>query len=122
MFYTGSNITTWLFYYKQANSMNIDRLVFAIAGSFILLSIALSQLHSEYWLFFTGFVGLGVWRQNRLCVQLRVRLEERDRSVPPKHFKLWRKITRQGNKAYVYWPSLLGVLCHVFSFLHYLYS
>ena len=40
--------------------MNIDRLVFAIAGSFILLSIALSQLHSEYWLFFTGFVGLNM--------------------------------------------------------------
>ncbi len=40
--------------------MNTDRLVFAIAGSFILLSIALSQLHSEYWLFFTGFVGLNM--------------------------------------------------------------
>lgn len=37
--------------------MNIDRLVFAIAGSFILLSLALSQLHSIYWLWFTAFVG-----------------------------------------------------------------
>ncbi|MCK9505324.1 MAG: DUF2892 domain-containing protein [Porticoccaceae bacterium] len=37
--------------------MNIDRLVFAIAGSFILLSLLLSQLHSIYWLWFTAFVG-----------------------------------------------------------------
>lgn len=37
--------------------MNIDRLVFAIAGSFILISLALSQLHSIYWLWFTAFVG-----------------------------------------------------------------
>ena len=37
--------------------MNVDRLVFAIAGLFILLSLALSQLHSVYWLWFTAFVG-----------------------------------------------------------------
>ncbi len=37
--------------------MNIDRLVFAVAGSFILLSLLLSQLHSLYWLWFTAFVG-----------------------------------------------------------------
>lgn len=37
--------------------MNVDRWVLAIAGSFILLSLALSQLHSSYWLLFTGFVG-----------------------------------------------------------------
>jgi hypothetical protein len=37
--------------------MNIDRLVFAIAGIFILASLALSQLHSAYWLWFTAFVG-----------------------------------------------------------------
>ena len=37
--------------------MNIDRLVFAIAGSFILVSLVLSQLHSAYWLWFTAFVG-----------------------------------------------------------------
>jgi Inner membrane protein YgaP-like, transmembrane domain len=40
--------------------MNIDRLVFAIAGSFILLSLALSQLHSMYWLGFTAFVGINM--------------------------------------------------------------
>lgn len=37
--------------------MNVDRLVFAIAGCFILLSLALSQLHSVNWLWFTAFVG-----------------------------------------------------------------
>lgn len=37
--------------------MNIDRLIFAIAGSFILISLGLSQLHSVYWLWFTAFVG-----------------------------------------------------------------
>ena len=37
--------------------MNIDRLVFAVAGGFILLSVILSQVHSIYWLFFTVFVG-----------------------------------------------------------------
>ena len=37
--------------------MSIDRLVFAFAGLFILISLALSQLHSIYWLWFTAFVG-----------------------------------------------------------------
>ena len=42
---------------KKEITMNIDRLVFAAAGSFILLSIILSQVHSPYWLYFTAFVG-----------------------------------------------------------------
>jgi hypothetical protein len=37
--------------------MNIDRLVYAVAGSFILVSVILSQIHSPYWLYFTAFVG-----------------------------------------------------------------
>lgn len=37
--------------------MSIDRLVLAFAGSFILVSLVLSQLHSPYWLWFTAFVG-----------------------------------------------------------------
>ncbi|RFF30824.1 YgaP family membrane protein [Wenzhouxiangella sediminis] len=40
--------------------MNIDRLVFAFAGFMILLSLALSQLHSVYWLLLTTFVGLNM--------------------------------------------------------------
>ena len=37
--------------------MSIDRAVMAFAGLMILLSLALSQLHSPYWLWFTAFVG-----------------------------------------------------------------
>ena len=37
--------------------MNIDRLVSAVAGSFILISLLLSRFHSPYWLWFTAFVG-----------------------------------------------------------------
>lgn len=36
---------------------NIDRLVFRIAGTFVLLSLALAHFHSPYWLWFTAFVG-----------------------------------------------------------------
>lgn len=36
---------------------NIDKLVMRFAGLFILLSLALSQLHHENWLWFTAFVG-----------------------------------------------------------------
>jgi hypothetical protein len=37
--------------------MTIDRLVLVFAGSFILISLLLSQIHSSYWLLFTAFVG-----------------------------------------------------------------
>ncbi|RLA19418.1 MAG: DUF2892 domain-containing protein [Gammaproteobacteria bacterium] len=37
--------------------MTIDRMVFAFAGMFILLSVLLSHLHSPNWLWFTVFVG-----------------------------------------------------------------
>ena len=37
--------------------MSIDRLVIAIAGSFILISLLLAHFYSEYWLWFTAFVG-----------------------------------------------------------------
>jgi len=37
--------------------MTIDRVVFAVAGSFILISLLLAHYHSEYWLWFTAFVG-----------------------------------------------------------------
>jgi len=37
--------------------MNIDKLVFCIAGSFVLISLFLSWAHSSYWLLFTTFVG-----------------------------------------------------------------
>ena len=37
--------------------MPIDRLVMAFAGLVILVTLALSQVHSVYWLWFTAFVG-----------------------------------------------------------------
>lgn len=37
--------------------MTIDRMILAIAGSFILISTALSVLHHPIWLWFTAFVG-----------------------------------------------------------------
>ena len=40
--------------------MTIDRRLRLIAGVFIILSLVLSQVHSVYWLYFTGFVGLNL--------------------------------------------------------------
>jgi len=37
--------------------MTLDRMVLAFAGSFILISLLLSVVHSPYWLWFTAFVG-----------------------------------------------------------------
>jgi hypothetical protein len=41
-------------------SMNRERAVRAIAGSFVLLSLALGHLYSPYWHLFTAFVGLNL--------------------------------------------------------------
>lgn len=37
--------------------MNVDQLVFRIAGIFILISLVLAYFHSLYWLWFTALVG-----------------------------------------------------------------
>ena len=37
--------------------MTIDRIVLAVAGGFILISLLLAHFHSENWLWFTAFVG-----------------------------------------------------------------
>lgn len=42
--------------------MSIDRIVMAFAGAMILISILLSLLHSQYWLFFTAFVGANLFQ------------------------------------------------------------
>jgi len=42
--------------------MSIERMVLAFAGSFILISLALAQIHSPYWLFFTAFVGVNLFQ------------------------------------------------------------
>jgi hypothetical protein len=40
--------------------MSIDRIVLAFAGSVILISLALSQLHNIHWLWLTAFVGFNM--------------------------------------------------------------
>lgn len=40
--------------------MKMQQWIRAIAGTFILLSLALSLVHSQSWLFFTAFVGLNL--------------------------------------------------------------
>jgi hypothetical protein len=40
--------------------MTIDRVVMAFAGTVILVSLALAQLHSLYWLLLTAFAGLNL--------------------------------------------------------------
>ena len=42
--------------------MNVDRIVLAVAGSFILLSLVLAHYHSELWLWFTDFVGVNLFQ------------------------------------------------------------
>ena len=42
--------------------MTLERWIRLIAGTFIMVSLALSQLHSPYWLFFTAFVGLNLFQ------------------------------------------------------------
>lgn len=40
--------------------MTIENKIRAFAGTFILASLILSQVHSNYWLFFTAFVGVNL--------------------------------------------------------------
>lgn len=42
--------------------MHLERLLRIIAGTFILLSLGLSQVHSPHWLWFTAFVGLNLFQ------------------------------------------------------------
>ena len=43
---------------------SIDQWVFRFAGLFVLASLALSQLHSVYWLWFTAFVGANMFQSS----------------------------------------------------------
>ncbi len=40
--------------------MRIERYLRLIAGVFVLVSLVLARVHSEYWLLFTAFVGLNL--------------------------------------------------------------
>jgi len=42
--------------------MALERWIRLIAGTFILLGLALSQIHSVYWLWFTAFVGANLFQ------------------------------------------------------------
>ncbi|CAH1188985.1 Sulfurtransferase [Candidatus Nitrotoga sp. BS] len=42
--------------------MNIDRMVIAFAGVMILVSLLLSQLHSDYWLWLTAFFAANLFQ------------------------------------------------------------
>ena len=42
--------------------MSIDRIVLAVAGLFIMISVALAHYHHPYWLFFTAFVALNLFQ------------------------------------------------------------
>ncbi len=42
--------------------MTLERWIRLIAGTFILGSLLLSQVHSPYWLLFTTFVGLNLFQ------------------------------------------------------------
>jgi len=62
--------------------MCMERWVRLAAGSFVLISLALAQVHSVYWLLFTAFVGLNLLQSSltRWCL-----LEDilRKLGVPP---------------------------------------
>ena len=49
--------------------MNIDRVVMAFAGTMVLASIVLSQIHSSNWLWLTAFVGANLLQSGftRFC-------------------------------------------------------
>lgn len=42
--------------------MYVDDFLRLLAGFFVLLSLLLSVIHSEYWLLFTAFVGLNLFQ------------------------------------------------------------
>ncbi len=42
--------------------MNIDRMVFAVAGGMILFSVIMAVFHSIYWLWFTAFIGANLFQ------------------------------------------------------------
>ncbi len=42
--------------------MTVNRYLRLVAGFFVLVTLALSQLHSPAWLWFTAFVGLNLFQ------------------------------------------------------------
>ncbi len=50
--------------------MILEQWIRLIAGTFIMVSLALSQIHSVYWLWFTAFVGANLFQSalTRWCL------------------------------------------------------
>jgi len=44
--------------------MTIERIVSAVAGAMVFLSVVLSFYHSPYWLYFTAFVGFNLFQSS----------------------------------------------------------
>jgi hypothetical protein len=42
--------------------MSIDRIVLAVAGLFVFVSVTLGVYHHPYWFFFTAFVGFNLFQ------------------------------------------------------------
>ena len=42
--------------------MTIERTLRLIAGTFVIISVALAHWHSPYWLWFTAFIGLNLFQ------------------------------------------------------------
>ena len=42
--------------------MTMNNMIRVIAGAFIVISLALGQFHSPYWLLFTAFVGVNLFQ------------------------------------------------------------
>ena len=55
-------MTTQTLASPQDGSATVDQWVFRLAGLFILASLALSQMHSVNWLWFTAFVGANMFQ------------------------------------------------------------
>ena len=55
-------MTTQTLASPQGGSATVDQWVFRLAGLFVLASLALSQMHSVNWLWFTAFVGANMFQ------------------------------------------------------------
>ena len=42
--------------------MNIDKIVFAVAGGMVFFSVIMAVFHSIYWLWFTAFIGANLFQ------------------------------------------------------------
>ena len=48
--------------------MTTERIIRAVAGAFVLISLALGTWVSPYWYFFTAFVGLNLFQSAFTCL------------------------------------------------------